>query len=960
MRGYQSWRKTPQLEILEDRCLLAPVISQFAIPTNASSPMGIAMDPGGNLWFTEFKANSIGEIDATTHAVSSYPIPTNTSQPFGIAAGPDGNLWFTELGGNQIGMINPATGAIHEYPIPTAGSQPFAIAAGPDGNLWFTESKSNQIGMINPSTDAISEVAIPTANSFPGGITAGPDGNLWFTENSGGQIGVINPTTGAISEYAPPTSGSGPLAIAAGPDGNLWFTENDANQLGVISPATGAVGEVALPSSASSPFWIAAGPNGNLWFTEMNSNQVGEINPGTGNITQFTTGSSPAGIAAGPNATLWFTESTANQIGEVFVPPTIAANPTTHAIDVGQSVTLTALPGGAATATVEWQVSVNGGQTFTPLSNDAVYAGVTTEQLTISNAPRTFSGNEYEAVFSNSLNPAATTTTAPAILWVPPDLSLPSSIPQGTAGVVYKHTLTVSGGVRPLTTLTVSNFSDNGAGLSAGAISARAGAITVNGLPTAAGTATFTVNVTDATGAGLTQTFTITINAPPTIGVLTANQWTAGRPGFAGTITIAGGTEPFTITNSSGLPTGLTATVNGATVTFTGTPSAARTFGAGSITVKDASGVKVTQTFSITINPALAVGMLSKNQWTAGTPGFTGSMNVRGGTGPLSIANASGLPAGLSPVLSGNVISFTGVPSVAGTFAHGSITIQDAVGARFTKTISIIIHRPLTVTSLSRTQWTVGQPGFNGTLTIGGGTGPFSITNFGGLAPGLIAVVKGRTISFTGVPTVAQTTDGSITIQDAAGAAVTATFSITINPVATISGLSVGQWTAKRPGFNGIMTISGGTGPFSVARARGLPPGLTVKVSGSTIRFTGAPGLAGSFAGSITLRDAASVQITSSFTILINPPLTVGGLTRTQWTVGQPGFSGTMTIRGGSGTLTISHSAGLPPGLTATQTDRTISFTGVPSAVGTFTGTVTVQDGIGASFTRSFSISIHA
>jgi streptogramin lyase len=951
---------TPQLEALEDRCLLSPAISQFPIPTSSSSPMGIAMDSSGDLWFTEFKANNIAEIDATTHAVSTYSIPTATSQPFGIAAGPDGNLWFTEFGGNQIGMINPTTGAITQYPLPTAGSQPFGITAGPDGNLWFTESRGNQIGMINPTTHAISEYALPTANSSPAGITAGPDGNLWFAENGSSQIGVINPTTAAIQEYATPTSASGPLAVAAGSDGNLWFTENNTNQLGLISPSARTVGEVALASTTTSPFWIAGGPNGNLWFTEMNTNQVGEVNPADGYITQFTSAGSPAGITAGSGGTLWFTESTGNQIGEVFVPPTITTNPTSQAIDAGQNVTFTASPGNATAANVQWQVSGNGGQTFTPLSDDAIYAGVTTDQLSITAASTAMSGDEYEAVFSNTLNANATATTNAATLTVSPDLSLPASIPQGTAGIDYKHSFMVSGGVRPLSTLSVTNFTDNGTGLTAGAVTARAGAITINGLPSAAGTATFTVNVTDATGAGLTRTFTITINPTPTIGPLTVTQWTAGRSGFAGTLTITGGAQPFTIIGFSGLPTGLAPRIIGATVAFTGAPSVAQTFGKGSITVKDASGEKVTQTFSIKINPALAIGTLTKSQWTAGSPGFTGSMSVGGGTGAIIITHASGLPTGLNAIVNGGAISFTGVPGAAGTFANVSITIQDSVGANLTKTISITIHPAPTVSTLTETQWTVDRPGFNGAMTISGGTGPFSLTNSSGLPPGLTVILKGRTISFAGVPAAAATANGSVTIQDAAGATVTANFSITINPIAVVSDPTVTTWTAKRPGFSGTMASTGGTGPFQLTSVKGLPPGLTAGVSGDTIHLTGTPGTSGTFAGSITIRDAAGMSVATTFTIVVNPPPSVTGLTQTEWTVYQPDFPGTMTVSGGTGSLTIAHAKGLPRGLTATLTGSTISFTGVPTSTGSFTGSITIEDSVGASVTRSFGLTIHA
>src|SRR5262249_44562520 len=39
-------------------------------------------------------------------AITEYTVPTANSDPFGIAAGPDGNVWFTEYDGNQIGQLS--------------------------------------------------------------------------------------------------------------------------------------------------------------------------------------------------------------------------------------------------------------------------------------------------------------------------------------------------------------------------------------------------------------------------------------------------------------------------------------------------------------------------------------------------------------------------------------------------------------------------------------------------------------------------------------------------------------------------------------------------------------------------------------------------------------------------------------------------------------------------------------
>ena len=91
----------------------AAQITEFSIPTEGSSPFGIAAGPDGNLWFTEERSKKIGRI-TTGGTITEFPIGTS---PYGISAGPGGNLWFTGWLGGKIGQITPG-GAVSEFPIP--------------------------------------------------------------------------------------------------------------------------------------------------------------------------------------------------------------------------------------------------------------------------------------------------------------------------------------------------------------------------------------------------------------------------------------------------------------------------------------------------------------------------------------------------------------------------------------------------------------------------------------------------------------------------------------------------------------------------------------------------------------------------------------------------------------------------------------------------------------------------
>jgi hypothetical protein len=89
--------------------------------------------------------------------------------------------------------------------------------------------------------------------------------------------------------------------------------------------------------------------------------------------------------------------------------PSVTTQPTAETVVAGGTATFTAVASGNPVPTVQWQVSTAGGA-FTNLTNNSVYSGTTTGTLTITGATLAMSGNQYQAVFTNSVG--STTTSA--------------------------------------------------------------------------------------------------------------------------------------------------------------------------------------------------------------------------------------------------------------------------------------------------------------------------------------------------------------------------------------------------------------------------------------------------------------------------------------------------------------------------------------------------------------------
>jgi alpha-tubulin suppressor-like RCC1 family protein len=93
----------------------------------------------------------------------------------------------------------------------------------------------------------------------------------------------------------------------------------------------------------------------------------------------------------------------------VKAPPVVTQQPAGVTIEAGENAVFEAAASGFPTPTVQWEISTNGGGTWSAVP------GATTPQLTVEKATLAENGHEYRAVFSN---PAGNATTSSAKLTV--------------------------------------------------------------------------------------------------------------------------------------------------------------------------------------------------------------------------------------------------------------------------------------------------------------------------------------------------------------------------------------------------------------------------------------------------------------------------------------------------------------------------------------------------------------
>lgn len=182
---------------------------------------------GDDIWVTDFNNHSIHRYDIPTGVFTEFPTPTAGSTPLDVAVDSNGIVWFTE-GIGQIGRLDPTTGTITEIDV---DGFPREINIASDGAVWFTERFSQAVGRLNPDTNSV--ILFP-ADGGPEDIApAGPDGSMWFTRTTGGNIVRIS-ATGEIMATSKVVKGSAPFGITVASNGNPWFTMLDADKIATL------------------------------------------------------------------------------------------------------------------------------------------------------------------------------------------------------------------------------------------------------------------------------------------------------------------------------------------------------------------------------------------------------------------------------------------------------------------------------------------------------------------------------------------------------------------------------------------------------------------------------------------------------------------------------------------------------------------------------------------------------
>lgn len=252
-----------------------------AVDASLDNPGGVAVDAAGNVIIADTYNNRIRQVDARTGIIGTiagggkgdawkdnYPALTaSLAGPTGLAVDPEGNLLFTDSGHFRVRKVDRASGLIQAVagrgtnrytgdggPAMSADLEnPGSLALDSGGNLFIVEAGDDRVRRVDARTKLISTFAGTGAQGFSGdggpapnarlygprGVAVDREGNVFIADAFNRRIRRIDAGTGLISTVAgtgaPGLGGNGgpaasaelfePLYVVVDPAGNLYFIE---------------------------------------------------------------------------------------------------------------------------------------------------------------------------------------------------------------------------------------------------------------------------------------------------------------------------------------------------------------------------------------------------------------------------------------------------------------------------------------------------------------------------------------------------------------------------------------------------------------------------------------------------------------------------------------------------------------------------------------------------------------
>ena len=821
----------------------------------------------GTFTFTVTAADAFGDSASQAYTiVVSYPAVTITPASGSLTTGYTGTAYsqaLTVTGGSGAGFTWTITG-LSDGLTSSASGATATISGTPTAaqKISFTASVTDGAGnsssVSSYSIQVYDPLTLPTAN--PSTLPSVATVNAAYTGTvvaSGGSGNYSWAVTGLSDGLTSSTSG-GTLTISGTPTatGTISFTVTVTD-----TTTTKTAGPITYTITASNALTLpATNPSTLPSFATVKAAYTGTVvaSGGSGNYSWAVTGLS-GGLTSSTSGGTLTISGTPTATGAITFSATVTDTTTNKSVGPIQYtitaydalvVTAASLPAGySGTAYPTTSIAATGGSgtyskwTWAATNGTTLPSGLSLSQTTgaISGTPVNAGTSSVESDFIVTVTDSAgETASANFTLTIQAALAISttSPLPTGVKAASYSQQFHATGGAGSYTwTLTgasdAANLANLGLTFSGSGLLSSTSAVS-------GGPVSFTAQVSDGTHT-VSGTFSVTINL--SLAITTPTLPTAGLAGssYSASLTATGGsgTYNWSVTTGGSSLSAIGLSLNSSTGVLSGTLAAGTANFAVTVTDAGNSSLTAAQSYSITVNPALALTP-NPNPLPTYTSGqsYNGTITVSGGSGSYAsfqVNDGNGqqtIPAyqnGNITLASGFMLSMkndneliiNGTPSIT-TALSLSVKVTDSVGNAITQNFTLSPPSALVVTVNNVPQGMVGMPYTFNNIGVSGATGSFTIT-YTNTPTGLGNGTSGNNDAnfLVGTPTESGTTTVTATVKDTNTAqTVSTTFSLPVVPrtVAAHNSYLSGQyacslqqyWNGGVTGGNGSTLYRGG------------------------------------------------------------------------------------------------------------------------------------------------------
>ena len=313
-----------------------------------NGPAQVSLDSSGNVYVADTLNHKIRKVDRSRGRVIAVAgdgtmgfggdggpaTLAKTAFPRGVALDPSGNVYFSDTANNRIRRVDVATGEVTTVAGtgiagfggdggPATAAQlngPTYLAYDPRGWLWFSDTANRAVrGLSIPSGEITTVAGGPTSPQWcyclyydrpaheldleaPEGIAVGTDGRLYVGDPSGAQIWSIDPFMHVGRELRLDTYDliRDTEGIAVGSDGYLYIAaagvyavfrrlpSDDAESsvaVGNRTPGLSGDGDQATRAQLAVPGGVERDGEGNIYIADTLNQVVRKVDARTGTIS---------------------------------------------------------------------------------------------------------------------------------------------------------------------------------------------------------------------------------------------------------------------------------------------------------------------------------------------------------------------------------------------------------------------------------------------------------------------------------------------------------------------------------------------------------------------------------------------------------------------------------------------------------------------------------------------------